>query len=122
MQKFEQVVVKYDDPFFTDDNSIKSNSHSFDITEEVKRSDLDMMNSFDTQGQSDQQSQRQFFFDFNEQQRRKFNDIVAQTVAQIVIQVMRINNSKSKFTLLGETSLDGNSSNDNNNEDREIQN
>ena len=49
MQKFEQVVVKYDDSSFTNDNSIKSNSHSSDIIKEVKRSDLNIMNSFDIQ-------------------------------------------------------------------------
>ena len=47
MQKFEQVVVKYDDSSFMNDNSIKLNSHSSNITEQVKRLDLNMMNSFD---------------------------------------------------------------------------
>ena len=123
MQKFEQAVVKYDDPLFTNDSSIKSNSHPSDTTEEVERSNLNMMNPFDIQSQTDQQDQRQSF-DFNEQQRRKFNDIVAQIVAQTMTQIMRIaNNSNPKSTLSNETSFDDNSSTDgNNDEDRNTQN
>ena len=44
MQKFEQAVVKYDDFSSTNNNSIKSNSHSSDIIKEVERSNLNMMN------------------------------------------------------------------------------
>ena len=47
MQKFEQIVVRYDDSSFTNDNLIRSGSHPSDITEEVERSDLNMMNFSD---------------------------------------------------------------------------
>ena len=54
MQKFEQVVVRYDDSSFTNNNLIKSDLHSSNIIEKMKRSNLNMINSFNTQDQSNQ--------------------------------------------------------------------
>ena len=69
MQKFEQVVVRYDNSSFTNNNLIKLNLYFSDIIEEVKRSDLNIMNFSDTydQDQSNQRNQRQLSFDFSKQ-------------------------------------------------------
>ena len=46
MQKFKQIVVRYDHSSFTNNNSIKLNLHSSDIIKEVKQLNLNIMNSF----------------------------------------------------------------------------